>query len=47
MFNLNKKNQEMKKYDYWRGFRACLVFIVVPLIAFYIIACNYIIAALG
>lgn len=34
---------ETRKANYWRGFRACLVLVVAPLVIFLVLFCNYII----
>lgn len=40
-------NIEQTKYDYWRGFKACLIFIVAPLVIAIVVSCNWIINTLG
>ena len=41
------KNIEQSKYDYWRGFRACLILVVAPLLLAIVVSCNWIINTLG
>lgn len=44
----NNDNQiQHRKANYWRGFRACLILVVAPILITYIVFCNYIINQLG
>lgn len=41
------KNIEQSKYHYWRGFRACLVLVVTPLVVGVIVLLNLFIKVYG
>lgn len=38
--------RELEKANYWRGFRACLILIVLPLGVLFVIFCKAIIATI-
>lgn len=43
----NTLTRPQQKAHYFRGFRACLILVVAPLIISYIVFCHYIINQLG
>lgn len=41
------KNIEQSKHHYYRGFRACMLLVVAPLVIAIVVSCNWIINTLG
>lgn len=35
-----KQEVEIRKYNYWRGFRACLVLVVAPIVLGLVVLAN-------
>lgn len=37
---IDEEEVKLRKYNYWRGFRACLILVVLPLGIAFVVFCN-------